>query len=168
MGPRLSGDCNFRPVDFLRPCALPLFFQHRLKVLPVLLVNISLSRELRALGIGPETATPVQPVQPEPVQPEPVQPVQPVQTAPIMPEGFKVRQPKEFDGSDTSLSTVTAWAFGAKEYMELAAIPAASQTRLAGSWLEDTAKVWCDINTYQEVDTLPELKVFIKAFKEHH
>jgi hypothetical protein len=84
-----------------------------------------------------------------------------------MPEGFKVRQPKEFDGSDTSLSAVKAWAFSAEEYMALAAVPKDSQTRLAGSWLDGTAKIWY-MNTYQEVDPLPEFSVFIKAFKEHH
>ena len=54
-----------------------------------------------------------------------------------------------------------------EEYMELAEIPADKQTRLAATWLSDTAKIWY-INTYKDVKPLPSLEVFLKAFKEQH
>jgi len=43
--------------------------------------------------------------------------------------------------------------------------PAEKQTRLAATWLSDTAKIWY-INTYKNVKPLPLLEPFLKAFKE--
>src|SRR5438552_4021403 len=54
-----------------------------------------------------------------------------------------------------------------KKYMKLADIPADKQTRLATTWLSDTAKMWY-INTYKNVKPLPLLEPFLKAFKEQH
>ena len=84
-----------------------------------------------------------------------------------MHETIKISKPDKFDGADTSLATVTAWAFSVEEYMELAEIPAVIQTRLAGTWLSADAKVWY-INTYKDVKPLPALDEFIQAFKDHH
>jgi hypothetical protein len=84
-----------------------------------------------------------------------------------MPESIRITKPDKFDGKDTSIATVTAWAFSVEEYMELAEIPDGKQTRLAATWLSDNAKVWY-INTYKDVKPLPNLEAFIKAFKEQH
>ena len=89
------------------------------------------------------------------------------QLPPKMPESIKVTKPDKFDGKDTSIATVTAWTFSVEEYMELAEIPAEKQTRLAATWLSDTAKVWY-INSYKDVKPLPTLGVFLEAFKEQH
>ena len=84
-----------------------------------------------------------------------------------MPESIKITRPDKFDGTDTSIATVTSWMFTVEEYMELADIPADKQTRLAATWLSDTAKMWY-INTYKNVKPLPLLEPFLKAFKEQH
>ena len=118
---------NFRPVESSRPCKLPLFFQHRLKVQndkrPT--INISLSRELRALGITPEAIQEVQlqrqteetrrrPIEeteepPEPEEPEePEEPNEPNEPRPKMSDSIKVPKPDKFDGKDMSLGAVTA------------------------------------------------------------
>ena len=83
---------NFRPVEPSRPCKLPLFFQQRLKVqndnVQRPTVNITLSRELRALGITPEAIQAVQlqrqteetrrrPIQETEEPPEPEEPEEP-------------------------------------------------------------------------------------------
>ena len=80
---------------------------------------------------------------------------------------FKVPKPDVFDGSKTSLSAVTGWAFSIQEYIELAEIPIKSQVRIAALLLNGTPKQWY-INTYQDVTPAPTLKQFIDAFKEHH
>ena len=84
-----------------------------------------------------------------------------------MPESIKITRPDKFDGKDTSIATVTAWTFSVEEYMELAEVPEEKQTRLAGTMLSGTAKVWY-INSYKDVKPLPSLEEFIKAFKDHH
>ena len=84
-----------------------------------------------------------------------------------MPESIKITKPDKFDGKDTSIATVTAWTFSVEEYMELAEISIDKQTRLAATWLSDSAKVWY-INSYQDVKPLPSLKDFLKSFKEQH
>ena len=84
-----------------------------------------------------------------------------------MSEKIKISKPDKFDGTDLSLGHVTAWAFSVEEYMELAGIPDALQTRLAGTWLSGDAKVWY-INTYKDVKPLPALAEFIVTFKEYH
>ena len=78
-----------------------------------------------------------------------------------------ITKPDKFDGTDTSIATVTAWTFSVEEYIELAEISEGKQTRIAATWLSGVAKVWY-INTYNGVDPLPSLKDFIKAFKEQH
>jgi hypothetical protein len=80
---------------------------------------------------------------------------------------FKVPKPDAFDGSKTSLSAVTGWAFSIKEYMELAEVPIKNQVRVAALLLDGTPKQWY-INTYKDVTPLPTLEEFIKAFKAHH
>ena len=57
-----------------------------------------------------------------------------------MPETIKIAKPEEFDGTNTSIATITAWAFSVEEYMELAEVPEAIQTRLAGTRLTGDAK----------------------------
>ncbi len=84
-----------------------------------------------------------------------------------MPETIKIAKPDTFDGKDTSIAAVTAWVFSVEEYMELAEVPEAKQTHLAGTRLSGDAKIWY-INTYKDVKPLPALSEFIKAFKEHH
>ena len=71
-----------------------------------------------------------------------------------MPESIRITKPDKFDGTDTSIATVTSWMFTVEEYMELAEVPAEKQTRLAATWLSDTAKIWY-INTYRNVKPLP-------------
>jgi hypothetical protein len=47
-----------------------------------------------------------------------------------MSEKIKIAKPDKFDGSDMSLTAVTAWAFSIEEYMELTDIPKIIQTHL--------------------------------------
>src|SRR5438876_3170041 len=84
-----------------------------------------------------------------------------------MPESIKITRPDKFDGTDTSIATVTAWTFSVEEYMELAEVPEDKQTHFAGTMLSSTAKMWY-INSYKDVKPLPSLEEFIKAFKDHH
>ena len=106
--------------------------------------KIPLAKELRALSITPEAALAPQPqrrtepevlqMQTEPTEPqrqaesetetERDTPSEPKQSS-RMPESIKITEPDKFDGKDTSIATVTAWAFSVKEYMELAEVPEA-------------------------------------------
>ena len=87
--------------------------------------------------------------------------------APTAIPGLKVPKPDKFDGSDTSLSTVTNWIYDVEEYMELAQVPAEAQAKWAGTFLEKEAKTWYR-NTYAKVRPLPALDVFLEAFKEQY
>ena len=80
---------------------------------------------------------------------------------------FKVPKPDVFDGSKTSLSAITGWAFSIQEYMELAEVPVKNQVRVAALLLDGTSKQWY-INTYEDVTPAPTLKQFIDAFKKQH
>ena len=71
----------------------------------------------------PETKDP-ETKDPETKDPETLDP-----TSRPMSSGFKIPKPDKFDGSDTSLSTVTNWIYDVEEYMELAQIDKKDQTR---------------------------------------
>ena len=58
-----------------------------------------------------------------------------------MPDSIKITKPDKFDAKDTSIAAVTAWTFSVEEYMKLAEVPDDQQTRLAATWLTDTAKI---------------------------
>jgi Retrotransposon gag protein len=79
--------------------------------------------------------------------------------------GLKIPKPDKFNGSDTSLSTVTNWAYNVEEYLELSHVPAETQTKFASLFLDKEAKTWYR-NTYANVRPLPALDDFLKAFKE--
>ena len=84
-----------------------------------------------------------------------------------MHEWIKITRPNKFDGKDTSIAVVTAWAFSVEEYMELTEVPEDKQTHLAGTLLSGNANVWY-INLYKDVKPLRSFDKFIKAFKDHH
>jgi len=85
-----------------------------------------------------------------------------VQTA--MESTYKIPNPAVFDGSDTSLGNVNNWAYSVEEYMDLAEIPAAKQTRVAAIFLDKDAKTWYR-NNYANSNPSPALKDFLQAFK---
>jgi Ty3 transposon capsid-like protein len=78
---------------------------------------------------------------------------------------LKIPKPKEFDGTDTSLSTVTNWAYNVAEYMDLSEVPADRQTRYAGAFLTGEAKTWFR-NNFPDTRNLPALDDFLDDFKE--
>jgi hypothetical protein len=79
----------------------------------------------------------------------------------------KPAKPPYFDGRDSSVSTVKAWVFSVREYVELSDIEEAKQTRYAAGYLTDTAKTWY-INTYGNAATSPDLDTFLNAFKKFY
>jgi hypothetical protein len=59
--------------------------------------------------------------------------------------GLKIPKPDKFDGSDTSRSTVTNWAYDVEEYLELSHVTAETQTKFASLFLDKEAKTWYSI-----------------------
>jgi hypothetical protein len=84
-----------------------------------------------------------------------------------MTSALKPAKPAVFDGTDVTHVTVRNWMFSIQEYMDLAEIPDAKQTRLAGTYLSGVAKSWY-INKYADVSPLPALDAFLANFKKHH
>jgi hypothetical protein len=91
----------------------------------------------------------------------------PSPTAAAMTSALKPAKPVVFDGMDVMHVTVHNWMFSIQEYMDLAEIPEAKQTRLAGTYLSGIAKSWY-INKYADASPLPTLNVFLANFKKHH
>jgi hypothetical protein len=79
----------------------------------------------------------------------------------------KPAKPPYFDGKDSSVSTVKAWVFSVREYVELSDIDEAKQTRYAAGYLTDTAKTWY-INTYGNAAVSPDFDTFLNAFKKFY
>src|SRR5256885_12331758 len=107
--------------------------------------KIPLTRDLRALGITPEAVLAFQlQRQTEPTVPqrqtesetqsELDMPPESQQSSKL-PESIKITRPDIFDGKDTFIAVVTAWAFSVEEYMELTEVPEDKQTHLAGTLL---------------------------------
>jgi hypothetical protein len=80
---------------------------------------------------------------------------------------LKPAKPPFFDGRDSSVSTVKAWIFSVREYVELSDIDENKQTRYAAGYLTDTAKTWY-IDTYGNAAISPDLDTFLNAFKKFY
>jgi hypothetical protein len=79
----------------------------------------------------------------------------------------KPAKPPFFDGKDSTVSTVKAWIFSVREYIELSDIEAVKQTRYTAGYLTETIKTWY-INTYGSITPLSDLDTFLNVFKKFY